>query len=195
MSNPHSRKLFEDALAKVQLNDKNLTEAYAVADLSNFSHKELREFTELMGILGGAVAAGAIAAPAIATGVKMYRDAKKEQQQRQDILNKQAEDRATEERRAAEKIEQNRLGREHETREREAGQDFTKQEKAKERRQTAAQNRLNRRQQSKLAKKARKSEARSRRENTVVRIVTDPRMTPAKLAAAEARMRSMGFMP
>lgn len=195
MPNPHSRKLFEDALAKVQLNDKNLTEAYAVADLSNFSHKELREFTELMGILGGALAAGAIAAPAIATGVGMYRQAKKEKQQRQDALNTEAANRATEERRAAEKIEQIRLGREHTTAEREASQDFTKAETAKDRRQTAAQNRLNRKQQSKLAKKGRKAAARSARENTVVRIVTDPRMTPAKLAAAEARMRSMGFMP
>jgi hypothetical protein len=131
MPNPHTRKLFEDALAEVQLNDKNLTEAYAVADRSNFSQKELVEFFE---ILGGLAAGAAIAAPAIATGVGMYRKAKKEEQARQDVLNKEKEDRATEERRAAEKIEQNRLGREHTTSERQAGQDFTKGESAEERR-------------------------------------------------------------
>jgi len=131
MPNPHTRKLFEDALAEVQLNDKNLTEAYAVADRSNFSQKELVEFFE---ILGGLAAGAAIAAPAIATGVGMYRQAKKEKQQRQDVLNKQAEDRAAEERRAAENIEQNRLGREHTTSERQAGQDFTQGESAEERR-------------------------------------------------------------
>jgi len=131
MPNPHTRKLFEDALAEVQLNDKNLTEAYAVADRSNFSQKELVEFFE---ILGGLAAGAAIAAPAIATGVGMYRQAKKEKQQRQDVLNKQAENRAAEERRAAENIEQNRLGREHTTSERQAGQDFTQGESAEERR-------------------------------------------------------------
>ncbi len=191
MPNPHSRKLFEDALAKVQLNDKNLTEAYAVAERSNFSQKELVEFFE---ILGGLAAGAAILAPSIATGVGMVRQANKERQQRQDILNKEAADRDAAERRAAEKIEQMRLGREHTTAEREASQDFTKAETAKERRQTAAQKRLDRKQQSKLAKKGRRAAARSARENTVVNIVTDPRMTPAQLAAAEARMRSMGWI-
>jgi hypothetical protein len=130
MPNPHTRKLFEDALAEVQLNDKNLTEAYAVADRSNFSQKELVEFFE---ILGGLAAGAAIAAPAIATGVGMYRKAKKEEQARQDVLNKEKEDRAAAERRAAEKIELDRLGREHTTSERQAGQDFTKGESAEER--------------------------------------------------------------
>jgi hypothetical protein len=131
MPNPHTRKLFEDALAEVQLNDKNLTEAYAVADRSNFSQKELVEFFE---ILGGLAAGAAIAAPVIATGVGIYRKAMQEKQQRQDALNTEAANRATEERRAAEKIEQNRLGREHTTSERQAGQDFTKGESAEERR-------------------------------------------------------------
>ena len=131
MPNPHTRKLFEDALAEVQLNDKNLTEASAVADRSNFSQKELVEFFE---ILGGLAAGAAIAGPVIATGVGIYRKAKKEEQARQDVLNKEKEDRAAAERRAAEKIELDRLGREHTTSERKAGQDFTKGESAEERR-------------------------------------------------------------
>jgi|LakMenE01Jun11ns_1017448.scaffolds.fasta_scaffold9862001_3 hypothetical protein len=191
MPNPHNRKSFQEALAKVEINDKLLTEAYAIADQEKMTDKQLREFFE---ILGGLAAGAAIAAPAIATGVGMYRKAKKEEQQRQDTLNTEAQNRATEERRAAEDIEQKRLGREHTTSERQAGEAFTKAEKGKDRRQTAAQKRLDRKQQSKLAKKARKSEARSRRENTVVRVVTDPRMTAAQLAAAEAKMRSMGLM-
>ncbi len=124
MPNPHTRKLFEDALAKVQLNDKNLTEAYVVADCSNFSQKELVEFFE---ILGGLAAGAAIAAPAIATGVGMYRKAKKEEQARQDELTKIKQDR--EERAAAAEA-----SRTHETSERIGREDFTKGESAEERR-------------------------------------------------------------
>jgi hypothetical protein len=123
MPNPHTRKLFEDALAKVQLNDKNLTEAYAVADRSNFSQKELVEFFE---ILGGLAAGAAILAPSIATGVGMYRKYKKEERARQDELTKIQKDR--EERKAAAEA-----SRTHETSERIGRQDFTKGENDEER--------------------------------------------------------------
>jgi hypothetical protein len=124
MPNPHTRKLFEDALAEVQINDKNLTEAYAVADQEKMTDKQLREFFE---ILGGLAAGAAIAAPAIATGVGMYRKAKKEEQARQDELTKIKQDR--EERAAAAEA-----SRTHETSERIGRQDFTQGESAEERR-------------------------------------------------------------
>ena len=73
MPNPHTRKLFEDALAEVQLNDKNLTEAYAVADRSNFSQKELVEFFE---ILGGLAAGAAIGSKIDKMAAKKYNNIK-----------------------------------------------------------------------------------------------------------------------
>lgn len=191
MPNPHNRKSFQEALAKVEINDKLLTEAYAIADQEKMTDKQLREFFE---ILGGLAAGAAIAAPAIATGVGMYRKAKKEKQERQDLLD--TETRARQERvtqadltrghasseaalNRQQQSSENLLGREHTT---------------KERRETqSAQTREANRQRKENRRSAKKTRQEGRR-TTVAKAVTQPGLTPAQLSAMEAQFRRLGII-